>query len=354
MQSQSRVRLDRPWYRLVDPVVRATSATASLFSAKALRHMAEVMDPRDHEGHHRVADPRYKEWWYFDAHLADGRVLSLALVFSIVRTHYFLWLSDPTGERVSLEIERDGPVYVAPADRCGKERRALLVDGECIRIYGDLERGYVLSFRGRSTSGELHFFDPAAPRAEVHRGTENTLYGLYQSPRLRVRGNLIDRATGIGSQATGVGYHDHWWGIAHRITRWRWLQVKLENDWTVGFYEGRYGRDGADLHRYAWLHRPDSGYADFDLDSLTFDALEPKQVWRVAATGPAGKISLEATRRLERYQYKSVEVAGIRVGEVDYFQYPITAVAVLEEPAGARQVLTGACGMLEWDWLALW
>jgi hypothetical protein len=98
----------------------------------------------------------------------------------------------------------------------------------------------------------------------------------------------------------------------------------------------------------------DSGYADFNLDSLAFDTLEPKHIWRVSAAGPAGKISVEATRRFERYQYKRVEFAGIRVGEVDYFQYPITAIVVLEEPSGVRHVLTGDCGMLEWDWLALW
>lgn len=350
----NRVRLDKRWYRFLNPVITGSSRVMSSLQRGRLSEMNPTGDPSSHIGHHRVANPRYKEWWYFDAHFDDGQVLSLAIVFSVVRTHYFLWVYDSQRDTIKLEIEHDGSVEATSCWALGHAQHELSLEGEFIQVRGDLERGFSLAFCGATIEGDIKFSDPIVPRAELHNGVDDTIYGLYQSPRMVVSGRLRHRQSGDDTKVSGLGYHDHWWGIAHRVTRWRWLQAKFQNGWTAGFYEGGYGWNAEDIHRYAWLFGPEEGYSVFDNPSLTFSMAEPDHVWHVSAESSVGRIELAVQRRVQRYQYKPVMLAGIRLGEVQYFQYPVTCRGSFVGPRNETTNLVSDHGMLEWDWLALW
>jgi hypothetical protein len=348
------VRTDTRWFRFLNAAIDAASA-AGLGAHRMAALDAGFFDARrvaPHEGLHRRADPRYKEWWYFDAHLEDGTVLSMSVVFSIVRTHWFLWVYDPASGRVSEEIMADGPVQVNACGGAGGSSTGLEMVGPDFSVAGGFDKGYHLEFRGKTAVGSLEFSDPVAGRAECHAGPSRTRYGLYQVPRMSVRGTLGASDGSAQRAVSGSGYHDHWWCISHRVTRWNWMQASFPGGWTLSFYDAAYGYRAEDCHRYGWILTPEGHYQHFDTASMDFK--KGTDGWSISASGPAGALGLEARPRVQRFEFKPVVLAGFLLGEVQYFQYPVTVKAVFT-PAGGRPVsLETATGMLEWDWVAVW
>jgi hypothetical protein len=347
MAERMTVNVERFRYRVMNGILDAASHAAhgERAAARLEQTIFCVDDITPHEGLHRLPDPRYKEWWYFDAHLDDGRVISTAIVFSVVKTHYFLWVWDPRDGSISEEIMHDGNVTVNAWGRQGLSLR-----GELIAIEGSHQEGYTLSFTGRNLHGKLVFSEPIPARAEHHRGVSATHYGLYQVPRLRVSGQITGAGAAPGT-VSGEGYHDHWWCISHRITRWNWLQVKFPQDIVVGFYDGRYGYRGEDVHRYGWAFSPELQYTHFDTATVSFT--KENGGWKLEASGRECSLQLEARPRAERYEFKPVVKAGLLLGEVQYYQYPITADARLRLKDRSYQ-LQSTAAILEWDWLAVW
>lgn len=340
----------KAWFKVLSPVVNLFSEIGMVGRKKRFEKV--LVQPEtilEHEGKHRLKNTRYKEWWYFDAHAESGRVISAAIVLSIVRDHYFVWVYDPQTGKVSVEIEHDGDVAINKFGENGLE-----LEGEFIKIKGDIERGYLFEFNGKNISGKLNFDEPVEARSEVHHGIENTFYSLYQVPKLNVTGELTQRDTGETEEFAGQGYHDHWWGIVNRVTKWAWLQVKFENGWLGGFYEGRYGESGEDLHRYAWLYKPETGYSYFDESTFKFAQTSERAGWTTSVSGSAGSLTVNSVKRIERHQYKLVELHGVPVGEVFYYQYPINATGQFTDSEGATYDLKSRYGMLEWDWDAVW
>jgi len=213
---------------------------------------------------------------------------------------------DPATGDVSEEIVADGPVAAnAWGGRTGSEK-GLSLTGPNFSVNGSAEAGYHFEFRGTTVAGMFDFSNPVAGRSECHKGVSNTRYGLYQVPMMNVTGSLRRADDTVARRVCGVGYHDHWWCIAHRVTRWNWMQAKFTGGWTL------------------------------------------------TASGPAGSLRLEARPRAERYELKPVVLAGLLLGEVQYFQYPVTVKAVYTPVAGAPATLESDSGMLEWDWVAVW
>lgn len=338
------------WYHLLTPTINSLSYIAMLGKETWIKNT--LTNPQSivvNEGVHQLDNTRYKEWFYFDFHTDDGFVVSCAFVLSMVKDHYFVWVYDPRTDEVRVEIERDADLTI---NRWGTEGLDLV--GEDIRISGRADQGYHLWFKGSSLEGDIEYSRPIPGRAEQHRGISKTYYGLYQVPKMSVDGTLTEFASGETIDMVGEGYHDHWWGIVNRYMKWGWLQVKLDNGWVAGFYQGHYGVFADDLHRYAWLYRPGQGYTYFDEETLVLDEIESGQEWVASIEGTAGSLELRASARAERYEYKSVGLYGIPLGEVDYYQYPITAKGVFVDAAGNETQLSAEIGMLEWDWDSIW
>ena len=343
-------KLRQLWYWLLDPVIKALSLLALIFQKKTLKSgYLEAEDIPNHEASHPLANTRYKEWYYFDFHSDCGQVISCSIVFSLVQPHYFVWIFKPQSNQVFIEVQQDGQVITNTWKNPG-----VSLEAESLKITGNFEEGYQISFQGERFSGELKFFEPIVGRGELHVGQEQTYYALYQIPQLQVKGNLWNRTTQEQTQLSGVGYHDHWWGIENRVTRWNWVQIKFNNGWVVGVYEGRYGRKQTDIHQYSWLYRPDLGYDYFDENTIKLEVIEPNTRWSIILSGKSGKLTLVASRRFQIFQYKRVQLVGIPLGEVDYYQYPITTEGEFVSNNQEKTLLSSTSGMLEWDWLAIW
>jgi hypothetical protein len=336
-------------YGALTPVIDATSVTHLLGSRWLAATRPAQGDVLHHEGAHRLTDVRYKEWWYFDAHDDSGLVMSCSIVFSIVKDHYFLWIYDPKSNKVLVELEEDTKFTANDFGTEGVELASAR-----LKISGRSDRGYSIWFDGRTTRGEFVFAEPMEGRTEVHEGPWKTQYALYQVPRMKLGGTLENKQRGETSKLSGVAYHDHWWGIDDRTTRWEWMQAKFENGWASSFYEGRYGKEGDDLHRYAWLHTPETGYVYFDNSTFDFHTDKEGERWTASITGNEGTLTLHAAKRLERYEWKPVLLEGVPLGEVRYHQFPIEVVGTYVDPRGKSTELRSQQGMLEWDWYAIW
>jgi hypothetical protein len=49
-----------------------------------------------------------------------------------------------------------------------------------------------------------------------------------------------------------------------------------------------------------------------------------------------------------------VVLGGLFLGEVQYYQYPVSITAEYAPTGGVPVRLESDSGMLEWDWLAVW
>jgi hypothetical protein len=338
------------WYHSLTPPINFLSRLALMGKEHwLLNTYLDVSDILHHEGKHSLSNTRYKEWWYFDLHAESGIVVSCAIVFSIAKDHYFLRVYDPTEDKILQEIEHDGDVS---ANSFGSE--GLKLSGEFISIEGRFDEGYHLEFDGVTLRGEFDFSDLVTGRCGVHIGEKKTYYGLYQVPGMEVHGTLTNKSSEAKTVISGQGYHDHWWGVVNRYTRWKWMQVKFDNRWIASFYEGCYGFMAQDLDWYAWLYRPDFGYTYFDNETFDFREDKDNEQWTASISGQAGALTVTGIKHEESYQFKPVVFYGIPIGKVDYYQYPITAKGTFIDADGNKTDLTSTFGMLEWDWHAIW
>lgn len=339
------------WYLSLTPAINSLSRVALQSKKKMFEAQMDVSDANLglHEGDHHLLNPRYKEWWYFDAHTDAGLVISAALVRSIVNPHYFLWVYDPKADKILLEIEEDGAITVNSFGTEGLDLKAANLS-----IKGSVEQGYTFTFKGKNLSGTITFDQPITGRGEVHRGPDQTAYGLYQIPSLHVSVDLLDKASGERIEDQGLGYHDHWWGNMSHYTKWAWTQVKFTNGWVAGFYDGRYGLRSDDSHRYAWLYRPGIGYTYFDQKTLSISKKAEGLSWETAARNQTMSLHITSDAIIERYQFKQVKLGGLPLGEVRYLQYPVRSTATFIDEQGTEHSLSSEFGMLEWDWDAVW
>ena len=344
-------RLREAWYYSLTPTINSLSKLSLLDKREKFSEQMNISDANlgIHEGNHQILNPRYKEWWYFDAHTESGLVISAALVRSIVNPHYFLWVYDPKSDEILLEIEQDGELTTNSFGTEGLDLKA-----SNLSIKGRADQGYTFRFDGKSLRGTITFTQPIAGRGEVHRGPNDTAYGLYQIPSLKVSVRLEDKASGVVTEDQGLGYHDHWWGNMSHYTKWAWTQVKFTNGWVAGFYDAHYGFKGDDLHRYAWLYRPGQGYTYFDTKTLTIAKPNDNLSWVTSASGKSGSLQIYSDAVVERYQFKKVQLFGVPLGEVRYRQYPVRSTATFTDESGVVHDLTSEFGFLEWDWDAVW
>ena len=371
-----------PWilrkaaYDLETPVIDGVSNLGEIGYTDWIKNtMVNVTDSNvlTHEGKHSFWNTRYKEWWYVDAFANNGYVISLSVVLSVVDPHYFLWVYDPSTNKVVEIIMEDGSVSVNNFGSSG-----LTLTTRNISLSGRRDTGYTLTFNGTSTSGQgfkgdIRFSSPIPARGERHIGPYGTYIGLYQVPKMTLSGSITNLNTGKVIDMTGLGYLDHWWGIVSRYTKWNWMQANFTNGWKASMYDAKYDCFYADKHRYNWLYIPGQGYKYFDQSKLQFVALSSSS-WKITATATTGeKLVITANKRANRHEFKPVilkfnsllsSILGgppsqyingqMQMGEVSYDQYPITATAVYTDATGKTTNLTSSLGMLEWAWDAIW
>lgn len=347
----------RCWLESITPFINVTSLGASLSFQTCLDEpwcnpTAETIN--QHEGRHPLLNPRYKEWWYWDGHGSDGFVISVAIVLSIVKPHVLLWIHHPAlidneKKQIPPELMMDCQVQV---NEWGTEGINLTAPN--LHIFGESDSGYTLKFKGIRHAGMLRFNDPMPGRIDQHNGFANTVYCLYQITGMRLRGEITDRRSNRVIAINGSGYHDHWWGIMNRHTKWEWIQFRGTNSWVGSFYRGRYGRGQNDLHCYGWLYIPGIGLLNISDTEFEFRQSDNHNQWILTTDAPEGILALTVNARIEHYQHKEIEFLGVPLGEVHYFQYPITAEGSFTNRDGNIIPIRVTEGMLEWDWDAVW
>lgn len=205
--------------------------------ALARAGMTETIEPWE-DGLREQPRPGSLEWWYFDAHFADGS--ALVVVFMTKPTDASAGpisplmkaqLTLPTGEIVSSIQPYPAEAFQASRDHCDVH-----IGPHWVR--GDLHR---YEFATQAPELSLHLtFTATVPAART--GTGRTLIGerdylgwLVAIPRGTVEGTITVR--GQTRTVHGEGYHDHNWGtlpFEDYLREWYWGRAYL-GDYTIIF-----------------------------------------------------------------------------------------------------------------------
>jgi hypothetical protein len=174
--------------------------------------------------------PGTYEWWYFDAHLADGATLVLVFLTKqftdiakpltpVIRIDLTL----PNGTAVRKLVELDPNTFTAATDSCDVHI------GENV-FAGDLHtytiRAHVDEVEVDLTlTGQVPAWRPETGVFLFGEKDEHYFAWLPSVPQGRVEATY--RVAGRASTTTGVGYHDHNWGNAAMpklMHHWYWAR----------------------------------------------------------------------------------------------------------------------------------
>ena len=169
------------------------------------------------------------EWWYFDAHLADGS--------SLVVTFYTKWMLKPKGPLA--------PMVQIDLDRPGKASRQLFVTATPEEFSASTERCDV-RVKGCYFRGDLHAYqirvvaDGLTIDAELvgqvpswRQATGVTYFGAHDEhtfawlpsvPQGTVTATIAEKDA-TPETLSGIGYHDHNWGdvaMSKLLNHWYW------------------------------------------------------------------------------------------------------------------------------------
>ncbi|MDP9221325.1 MAG: hydroxyneurosporene dehydrogenase [Actinomycetota bacterium] len=174
--------------------------------------------------------PGTYEWWYFDAHLADGA--KLVLVFSTkeftdidrpLTPAIRIDLTLPNGTTLRKLVELDPKTFTASTDTCDVRI------GENV-FAGDL---HTYTIRARvedveidvTLSGQVPAWRPETGVFLFGQREEHYFAWLPSVPRGRVEATYS--VGGRSRITTGIGYHDHNWGNASMpklMHHWYWAR----------------------------------------------------------------------------------------------------------------------------------
>ncbi len=207
--------------------------------------------PLQENGHHKSDEKAAFEHWYFDARLDDGRTVVGFLQSSELMTKkpgVEIHIYEPDGRRHELR-----KYYPAAQVRVSTERCDVKVAHNWARVIepknGGLlshevflqEDGLELALRFES---ELPMWRPGEGFTDYG---EDSFFGwVVAAPRAKVSGTVTVR--GDKRQVSGVGYHDHNWGVGTMpkiVDHWYWGRVyadTLSCIYATIFTTERYGR----------------------------------------------------------------------------------------------------------------
>ena len=171
------------------------------------------------------------EWWYFDAHLADGSVLVIVFQnkdFTVPRTGLDplirFELTLPDGRQI------DRLVHFDPAEWSAATDHADVRIGAANRFTGDLHAYRISVDLGDVSADVVITGDVPAWRPETGimlfgEKQEHEFAWLPSVPQGQVTASYT--VDGTTTETTGVGYHDHNWGntpLASLIHNWYWAR----------------------------------------------------------------------------------------------------------------------------------
>jgi hypothetical protein len=171
------------------------------------------------------------EWWYFDAHLADGSVLVIVFQnkdFTVPRTGLDplirFELTLPDGRQIDKLEKFDAAQWSAATDH------ADVRIGEANRFTGDLHEYRIAVDLGDvsaevTLTGQVPAWRPETGVMVFGEKQEQDFAWLPSVPQGEVRARYT--VDGRTTETTGIGYHDHNWGntaLSTLIHNWYWAR----------------------------------------------------------------------------------------------------------------------------------
>lgn len=199
---------------------------------------------------HRIDHRNYFEHWYFDARLDDGhQVVGFVQLSELVtrKPGVELHLYKPGGEKVSIKKAYPKSALEASGDHCDVS----VGDNRCSveSSPGELLPTHRLHLAEDGLSFDLAF-ESVLPGWKPGGGM--TRYGdtdffawVVPAPKARVTGTIEHQ--GAAHDVSGIGYHDHNWGIGDMkriVDHWYWGRVYAGEFTLLYAYVATTGRYG--------------------------------------------------------------------------------------------------------------
>ncbi len=209
---------------LLTPLSLTTTAHASLFQREVLPEDVTIGD----DAYHPSELPR-TEWWYFDASLNDGYSIQANVRVTttlhrgavstrlelykdgqlLADTHTKQTLSHLTASVTTPNVVLDGRQLILGTYNATKDAYDYTVS------FGDTGLNTTLQFTGRTKGWKI---------VRSHNDS-----WAVMCPRADVTGTVNYR--GITLSVTGLGYHDHNWGVGpKKIIPYGWFWGKINSD----------------------------------------------------------------------------------------------------------------------------
>ncbi|HEY0700948.1 MAG TPA: lipocalin-like domain-containing protein, partial [Micromonospora sp.] len=176
------------------------------------------------------------EWWYFDAHLADGSALVITFFTKQMLSPYLplqpvvtLNLDRPDGTHVQRELHFSPEEFSASTERCDVRIGPNVFTGDLhtYRIHVEDEEITV----DVTLTGKVPPWRPATGHLYFDDGTADNRHLFAWLPAVP-DGTVEATLTHQGSTETiqGVGYHDHNWGdvpMNQIVHHWWWARARV-------------------------------------------------------------------------------------------------------------------------------
>jgi hypothetical protein len=189
-----------------------------------------VSPPPSEDGWHPSGARGLFEHWYFDARLDDGHVIVGFLQTAELITKkpgVELHVYKPDGTRIEIRKHYPAAAARASTDSCQVQVGANRVESE---YPADGLPIFHLQLDEDGVRFDLHFhaevpaWKPGAGRTDY--GPRDYFAWVVGAPRARVEGTISYE--GDEHQVSGIGYHDHNWGVGNMgriVDHWYWGRV---------------------------------------------------------------------------------------------------------------------------------
>jgi hypothetical protein len=285
-------------------------------------YIPEDIDLRDATFHR--SHGRYRcEWWYFEGIFDNG--------YSVVVDVFICSKGDDGLCKLKLNIFNDAESVVFLREILPLSKLEASEDVPNIKVSGkqiiefDLERYnstgewvYNVSMEIDSQEANLQFIGTTQGwKGESLRGW----YGPVL-PKATVEGTLIMNGEEIN--VSGLGYHEHAWGITMPVWEWGWYWGKIVSDSFSMLWAKMMQTRNIEKQRFAIFSQDQSGYININPENIEFEAtnyvfdkmrLIPTK-FMLNVTDPDKSICINVTM-------ESINIQHMRFGVIRYFRYHV-------------------------------
>ena len=219
--------------------------------------------------------PGTYEWWYFDAHLADGAKLVIAFYTKLITN-----IRRPLSPMIRIDLDLpDGTSLIRKADYAAADYESSTERCD-VRISDNVFAGDLHSYRIQARIDDVTVDVELTADVPAWRPwTGHLLFGdrgqhcfawLPAIPQGTVRATYA--VAGDTHRTTGVGYHDHNWGnhdMSRLMHNWYWARGQAGGFSVIASYittTRRYGFEGLPV----FLLAKDGEIVADDADKVTF------------------------------------------------------------------------------------